>query len=97
MPDFILLMHNDAARQTRPEEWDRYIGSLRAGGHFEGGSAMGGGVTIKGDERCDKITAHLGGYIVITAKDLNEAAALTNENPARLAGATVEVRELPRT
>lgn len=97
MAEFILLMHNDVARQTKPEEWERYITSLRAGKHFSGGSAMGGGVCVKGETTSDKITAHLGGYIVITAKHLDEAMTLTKDNPVRLAGGTVEVRELPRT
>lgn len=97
MAEFILLMHNDVTRQTTPEEWERYIGSLHTGKHFVGGSAMGGGASVKADKTSDKITAHLGGYIVITANNLDEAKALTKENPTRLAGGTVEVRDLPRT
>ena len=97
MANFILFMHNDATRPGKPEDWDRYISLLRAGKHFVGGSAIGAGVTIKGDAVSDKITPNIGGYMVIHARDIEEAKQLVQENPVRQAGGTVEVRDLPRT
>ena len=97
MADFIFLMHNDATGSTRPEDWDKYISSLRAGRHFSGGSAVGGGALVKGDKVSDRTTDHNCGYMRITAKDLDEATRLVRGHPHWLAGGTVEIRDLPKS
>jgi hypothetical protein len=43
MPDFILLMHDDAA--AGDDAWQPYIAKLQRSGCFEGGSAIGEGAS----------------------------------------------------
>jgi hypothetical protein len=43
------------------------------------------------------ITAHLAGFIRVTAESLAAAKSLLAGNPACEAGRTVEIRELPRS
>jgi len=43
------------------------------------------------------VTAHLGGYIRVTAASIAEAKSLLSGNPHFEAGGTVEIRELPRS
>ncbi len=45
MPDFILLMHDDAADDD--SGWEPYLEALRRKGCFEGGSAIGDGVCVR--------------------------------------------------
>ena len=97
MADFIYLMHNDATGPTKPEDWDTYISSLLAGSHFSGGSEVGNGVTVKGDNVSDRTTDHIRGFMRISARDLDEAKKLVRGNPHWMAGGTVEVRELPKS
>jgi hypothetical protein len=96
MRDFIFLMHNDAQSEDE-SAWGPYFAKLRSAGRFEGGSAIGKGACIckPGTER--PATAHLAGYIRITAKDFAEAKSFLEGNPVYEAGGTVEIRELPKT
>jgi hypothetical protein len=97
--DYILFMHEDAhtgSDAIGDDAWEQYITDLQRGGHFEGGSAIGGGITIsKAGEGAKRITRHLTGYLRIRAADLEEAKALLIGNPVFEAGGTVEIRELP--
>lgn len=43
LPDFILLMHNDAAGDEAGDAWSSYLARVKAEGAFQGGSAIGGG------------------------------------------------------
>lgn len=94
MNDFILLMHGGAT--TRAADWGPYFAKLRAGGHFEGGSSIGGGTCVSRSGAAPEITAHLTGYIRLRASDLAEATRLVAGNPVYEAGGVVEVRELPK-
>ncbi len=97
MADFLLLMHKDAARAASDEDWGAYLGKLRAGGHHEGGSVIGPGVTMKKSGSAPDVTGHIGGFILIEAKDLDAARALVAGNPVFENGGTVEIRALPRS
>jgi hypothetical protein len=92
MPDYLLLMHHDAAAA---DGWDAYIASMRADGHFQGGSAMGGGLCVRKSGPAPAMTSHLSGFIRIRADSLDHARALLAGNPAYEQGGTVEIRELP--
>jgi len=94
VPDYILLMHDDAA--PGPQDWEPYFKRLRASGAFQGGSAIGSGVCARKNGTPPPVTAHLGGYIRITAQDLDDARTFLEGNPVYEAGGTVEIRELPR-
>ena len=97
MTDYILLMHNDAVAPVNDAAWGRYIAGLQSAGAFEGGSVIGAGVCLRKDGALPAITAHLGGYMRITARSLEVARALVAGNPVFEAGGTVEIRDLPRT
>jgi len=96
MKDYILLMHAGAP-SAGPDAWGSYIGKLRAGGHFEGGSSIGAGICVsKAAGHTAAISNHLAGYLRIQADDLEHATRLLAGNPVFEAGGTVEIRELPR-
>ena len=97
MPDYILLMRNDAPAPVSVEGWGPYIAGLQRAGAFEGGSAVGPGICVRKTGAVPAITAHLGGYMRITAANLEAARSLVAGNPVFDAGGTVEIRELPRT
>lgn len=96
MKDFILFMHAGAPA-AGPDAWDAYLGKLRQGGHFEGGSSIGAGICVsKAGGSTAGISDHLAGYLRIRAEDLEHATRLLAGNPVFEAGGTVEIRELPR-
>jgi hypothetical protein len=97
MADYILLMHDDATAPVKVDAWGPYIAGLRAAGVFDGGSAIGPGVSMRKTGAAAAITASLGGYMRITADTLEEAQSRLAGNPVFEAGGTVEIRELPRT
>jgi hypothetical protein len=100
MVDFIFLMHNDSARRTGASDddpWGPYIQRLEASGHFEGGSAIGGGVCVNKAGARVEVSAHIVGFIKVQAESLDHARELLKGNPVFEAGGTVEIRELPRT
>jgi hypothetical protein len=96
MPDYIFLMHNDAAAPTRDEAWGVYLAGLRAAGRLQGGSAIGSGVCVR-KMHAPPITGHLSGFIRVAADNLDHARALVSGNPVFESGGTVEIRELPET
>jgi hypothetical protein len=95
MPDYILLMHDDASDDAAA--WEPYLRRLRQSGCFEGGSAIGDGVCVRKRGVPAPVTAYLTGYIRVTADSLDQAKSLLIGNPHYEAGGTVEIRELPRT
>ena len=96
MPDYIVFMHDDAATDDLGD-WGGYLQTLKQKGLFEGGSAIGGGVCMRRGADAPGITAHLAGYIRVTADTIDEAKSLLAGSPHFEAGGTVEIRELPRT
>ena len=98
MNDYILLMHNDvpAENAASAEAWAGYLAGLRASGCFDGGSAIGGGVSVTKDGSPRRIAETLGGYIRVRAGSLDEVRRYLRGNPVFEAGGTVEIRELPR-
>ena len=95
MADYIFLMHDDAGDDEAA--WEPYLRRLRASGCFAGGSAIGDGVCLRKRGAPAPVTAHLAGYIRVTAESLDQAKSLLAGNPHYEAGGTVEIRELPRT
>jgi hypothetical protein len=96
MPDFLLLMHNDAPGE-RSEDWPAYLSTLESSGHLRGGSAIGDGVCVRKDGRTVAIAAHLNGFVRVEASGMDEAKRLVAGNPVFEAGGTVEIRTLPVT
>jgi hypothetical protein len=89
------LMHHDAGGAD--DAWEPYLQKLRQSGSFEGGSAIGDGVCARKHGAAPPVTAHLAGYIRVSAGSLDQAKALLKGNPVFEAGGTVEIRELPRS
>lgn len=92
MADYIFLMHEDAPGGL---DWDPYLSKLRESGVFQGGSAIGAGACFRKSGAAPEPTAHIGGFIRVTAVDLDTARKLLAGNPVFEAGGTVEIRELP--
>jgi hypothetical protein len=88
-------MHDDAPDERN--DWGPYLAKLKAGGSFEGGSAIGDGVCIRKGDELPSQTARLAGYIRVNADDLDHAKSMLAGNPHFEAGGTVEILELPRT
>ncbi|MBL8555809.1 MAG: hypothetical protein JNL41_16155 [Phenylobacterium sp.] len=96
MADFIFLHHDDASGGSRLD-WDPYLTRLREAGVFQGGSAIGNeGCCAKKTGDAPELTAHIMGYVRVTADNLAEARKLLPGNPVFEAGGTVEIRELPK-
>ena len=94
MKDFIFLMHDDAPEGL---DWDPYLTRLREAGVFQGGSALGAGECVRKSGEAPDPTAHISGFVRISARDFAHARPLLAGNPVYEAGGTVEIRELPRT
>ena len=96
MADYIFLMHDDAAGGTGLD-WEPYLSRLRETGVFQGGSEIGDGACFRKAGAAPEPTAHIGGFIRVTAPNLDGAKKLLAGNPVFEAGGTVEIRELPRS
>ena len=92
MADYILLMHDDAPGGL---DWDPYLSKLREAGVFQGGSSIGEGSCARKSGEPPAPTAHITGFIRVTAPDFAHAKGLLAGNPVYEAGGTVEIRELP--
>jgi hypothetical protein len=100
MPDYLFLMHGDAPPEAAADggqAWAAYLGGLREAGCLQGGSAIGGGLCARKAGPVPATTAHLTGFIRVSAASLDQALARLAGNPVYEAGGTVEIRELPRT
>ena len=88
MPDYLLLMHDDAREpwNKQRDDWGPYIGRLQASGNFQGGSAIGEGVCARKSGAVPIITGHLAGFIRVSAYSLDDARALLIGNPVFEAG-----------
>ncbi len=95
MPDFILLMHNDTVGEPDAGAWDDYFARLRAAGAFVGGSAIGGGESLRKDRVPAAPTLQIAGLIRVQTSSFAEAEQLVAGNPVYENGGTVEVRALP--
>lgn len=95
MPDYLLLMHNDARGDE--SAWELYLRGLRASGRLQGGSAIGDGVCLRKMGTPGPLAAHLSGFIRVAAATLEDAKSALSGNPVYEAGGTVEIRALPET
>lgn len=98
MKDFILFMHDDADSIAANDDaaWARYFATLRASGQFDGGSAIGAGITFRKGHSGVASGHSPNGYIRVRAASFEEAQTFLSGNPVYEAGGTVEIRELPR-
>lgn len=89
--DVLVLMNNDA---TTPEtaSWDGYIEKLIAEGALRGGSSLKALRRMRRQGDPGK-SSDLVGFLRLNCRDLAHAQDLLAENPAYLAGATIEICE----
>jgi len=95
MPDYLFLMHGDSLADEA--SWEPYLRQLDERGALQGGSAIGEGVCARKAGTPAPLSAHLVGFIRVSAENLAAARSLLAGNPVFEAGGTVEIRELPRT
>lgn len=93
------LEQSPEARQAEIAKWNAWIGGLAGKGRFVGAEALlPTGKTISGkaqivtDGPFSEAKEVVGGYVIVTAADLDEAVALANGCPGLEAGGRVEVR-----
>lgn len=96
MPEFIMLMHADAAAPPSGADWSRYLAGLRERDAFDGGSAIGAGECFRNAGAPSTSSSHITGYIRVRAESPAGARRLLEGNPVYEGGGTVEIRELPR-
>lgn len=97
MNDYLFLTHRLPQGSSAPSgAWAPYLDRLRRTGHFSGGSAIGGGLSVSRSGVTSDTTSHLTGYIRISAHSIEDACKLLEGHPVIDAGGTIEVRELPR-
>ena len=95
MSDYIFLMHADA--DADEQGWEPYIRGLQQRGCFQGGSAIGDGICARKGGAPGALSAHIVGFIRVSADNIDQARSLLSGNPSFEAGGTVEIRELPQT
>ncbi|MGV8997881.1 MAG: hypothetical protein ACOH12_13120 [Parvibaculaceae bacterium] len=95
MPDYMMLMHDDAMSPPTGEMWASYLAKLRTAGIFDGGSSIGAGDAYRQGVAAGPVSNHVAGYIRVRAAGSAEARALLTGNPVFECGGTVEIRELP--
>lgn len=86
-------MHRDGGSEA-PDAWEAYIARLIGLGTFAGGSSIGEGRAVRKASVPGPESAHLAGFLWVTADSLEQALGLVQGNPTYEAGGTVEVREL---
>lgn len=110
MKDFLLVFRNDYSQQTKPspEEmqavmklWMDWIGGIAAqnkltsaGNPLESGGKVVRANNVITDGPYTEIKELIGGYSIVKAKDLDEAAGLAQGCPILSFGGNVEVREV---
>ncbi len=110
MAEFLFLMRragsriaamDKEARSRHYEAWGAYLTWLRNTGRFVGGGPLEpAGARLSGErgwERLDgpeDMGGRVGGYIVLTADDLDQAVRLAEDCPIFAVGGTMEIRPL---
>jgi hypothetical protein len=89
--DVLVLMHNDAP-SPETASWDGYIEKLVVEGVLRGGSSLRALTQVRRQGDLGNPTG-LVGFLRLNCRDLAHVEALLAENPAYLAGATIEVCE----
>lgn len=113
MKDFMMLFHSEPDPNMEPtpqeieaeiKEWMDWIGGIGAQGKIKNpGEALGfEGKTVHADGTITdgpyaELKEIVGGFIIVSAEQLDEAVALTKGCPALDNGGKVEVREIMPT
>ncbi len=87
-------MHNDTVAPEHVDDWGAYLGRLRDGGEFEGGSSIAAGSGYRKQGSPAPGADQLVGYLLVRARSADEVLAHLEGNPVYEAGGTIEIREL---
>lgn len=90
--------------QQNMDAWFAWISDLRSKGHFEGGEPLQSEGKVLRGKKGQSITdgpyaegkEEVGGYLIVTARDLNHAAELSKGCPIFDNDGTVEVRPIQK-
>ncbi len=108
MAQYMLLLRGGEFKQYSPEEMqrivERYFGwgnKLRSEGRYHGGDELRDGgrlVSVKNGKVVDgpftETKEVVGGYFLIEAQNLQEAAEISRECPHLSCGGAIEIREI---
>ena len=108
MKDYLFLFRGGEMNKLSPEEvqkhmqkWGSWIKNLADAGKFKGGEPLGDeSRVVKGTKKVvtDGPFAEskelVGGYLIITAKDLNEATEMAKDCPIYEVNGVTEVRDI---
>ena len=108
MPNFLYIFRGGGMNRQSPQElqqqmqkWGAWIQQLRQDGHFKAGEPLeGGGKVVRGKKKAitDGPYAEakdlVGGYLLVEAKNLNEATELSQRCPVLDVDGTVEIRPI---
>ncbi|MEO6702120.1 MAG: YciI family protein [Jatrophihabitantaceae bacterium] len=86
------MAETPAAQEEAMQAWGAWFGTLGAS-VSDMGNPFGGSVTVKDGGPAGTGAANLGGYSIIEAGSLDEAAAKASGCPVLSSGGTVEVYE----
>ncbi len=109
MKEFMMIFRNEKSNNLKPspeqmqsmvKQWQDWIGGIAAQGKFISTNALGfEGKTVdsKGvitDGPYAEIKEIVGGYIIVKAKNLDDAVKLSEGCPTLLRGGKVEIRDV---
>jgi hypothetical protein len=108
MPDFLYIFRGGGMNRQSPQElqqqmqkWAAWIQQLRQEGHFKAGEPLeGGGKVVRGRKKAvtDGPYAEakdlVGGYLLVEARNLDEATELSRGCPGLDVEGTVEIRPI---
>jgi hypothetical protein len=96
MPQYLLLIHGNAASAPTSDEWSRFFGVAQLSGTFRGGSEIGKKVRI-GNADLPRSSDHIVGFMRFDAEEKQTILDLLQEHPIVLHGGTVELCEIPES
>jgi hypothetical protein len=108
MPNFLYIFRGGAMSRQSPQElqqqmqkWGAWIQQLRQDGHFKAGDPLeNGGKVVRGSKKAvtDGPYAEakdlVGGYLLIEARNIDQATELSRGCPALDVEGTVEIRPI---
>ncbi len=108
MKDYLLLLRGgipatsktDAQNKAEMQAWGAYMGKLQQKGQLAGGLPLqSGGKTVSGKSTVPNAVTSategiVGGYLIVKAKDIDEATQIAKECPHIANEGNIEVREI---
>ncbi len=100
-PDFATLGYSPEQMQENMEKWFAWMGQMQAAGIYKGGEALTPHIRhVTGNDRTvtdragSEVKELIGGYVIVSAKDMDEVVEIAQGFPDYDIGGTVEIREV---